>query len=323
MPTPGDMHVNAPLTNISVAYLQEQTQFVATRVFPVVPVQKQSDRYFLYSKGDLMRSEAMPRAPGTESAGVDYDIDNTPNYACQKLALHLDVDDDQVANADSPLRPEQDAARILTHKMLIKRDQQFADSYFKTGVWETDWDGVAAAPGANEFIQWDAADSHPIKDVRLARRAVGALTGHLPNVGVIGPDVFDVLCDHADIIDRYKHTSAKSITAEMIASLFLLEELLVAEAVHNTAVKGQAVSMANIFGKHLLLAFAQRRPALMAPSAGYCFSWAGLYGAGNDGLRTKRIPAPLLNSNRIENEMAYDMKVVAADCGAFLEDAIG
>lgn len=322
MPTPGDLHVNAPLTNISVAYLQGAAQFVAAQVFPIVPVQKQSDRYFLYNKGDLMRDEAKPRAPGTESSGVEYDIDNTPSYSCDKYALHIDVDDDEVSNADAPLRPEQDAAEICTEKLLVKRDLLFVDSYFKTGVWDVDWDGVAAGPGANEFLQWDAATSHPIADVRAARRAVADLSGKLPNVGLISGAVFDVLCDHADIIDRYKHTTADSITAAMIAKLLGLDKLVVAESVYNSSAKGQADAIAAMFGKHMLLAYVQPRPAIKKPSAGYIFSWAGLYGAGNEGLRSKRFRMEHLNSTRIENEMAWDSKVVAADCAAFLESAI-
>lgn len=323
MPTPGDMHVNAPLTNISVAYLQEQTKFIAAQVFPVVPVQKQSDRYFKYDKGDLLRTEAMPRAPGTESAGVDYDIDSTPTYACDKLALHINVDDDQIANADSPLRPEQDAARILTQKILIKRDLEFAGSYFVTGVWDTDWDGVAAAPGANQFLQWDVADSHPIVDVDNAKEAMAALCGEDPNVLVMGKAVFNVVKNHADVLDRIKYTQRDVVTPELLAALFGVDKVLVPGGIYNSSVKGQTDAIARIFGKHVLLAYSQPNPALMAPSAGYVFSWAGLYGAGNEGLRTKRFRMEHLNATRIENEMAYDMKVVAADCGAFLEDAIG
>jgi hypothetical protein len=321
-PTPGDVHVNQPLTNLSIAHLQGAAQFVATKIFPVVPVQKQSDRYFVYSKGDLMRDEAIARAPGTESAGMSYDIDNTPTYACVKYALHKDVDDDTVANADVPLRPEQDAAEIVTDKLLIKRDRLFAASYFKTGVWDVDWDGVAASPSTDEFLQWDVANSHPIADVRAARREVADSSGKLPNVGLCSGAVFDVLCDHADIIDRYKHTTAESITAPLIAKLFGLDELVVAESVYNPSAKGQATAVSAIFGKSMLLAYREPRPAIMKPSAGYCFSWAGLYGAGNDGLRMKRFRMEQLNSMRIEGELAYDMKVVATDCGAFLESAI-
>ena len=68
MPNPlvSDVHVNQPLTNISIAYIQQATAFIADKVFPNVPVQKQSDRYFQYLKEDWLRVEAQERAPATE-----------------------------------------------------------------------------------------------------------------------------------------------------------------------------------------------------------------------------------------------------------------
>lgn len=322
MPTPGDAHVNKPLTNLSIAYLQGQDRFVSSRVFPVIPVQKQSDRYFVYNKGDLMRDEAAARAPGTESAGMEYTIDNTPTYSCVKYALHQDVDDDLVANADSPLRPEQDAAEILTDKLLIKRDNLFVNSYFKTGVWDTDWDGVASGPSTNQFLQFDVPTSDPIQTIDNARDAVHALTGFHPNVIVMGPAIFNVVKNNAQVVDRIKYTQRGMITQEILAALFGVDELVVPGAVYNSAAVGASDSITRIFGKDLLLAYRPDRPAIMKPSAGYCFSWSGLYGAGSDGLRSKRFRMEHLNSTRIENEFAWDLKVVATDCAAFLENAI-
>ena len=42
-PTQTDVHVDAILTNISVAYMQSQSAYVANTIFPTVPVSKQSD----------------------------------------------------------------------------------------------------------------------------------------------------------------------------------------------------------------------------------------------------------------------------------------
>ena len=41
-PSSAQVHVNRPLTNISIAYIQEATNFVATRVAPTISVAKQS-----------------------------------------------------------------------------------------------------------------------------------------------------------------------------------------------------------------------------------------------------------------------------------------
>lgn len=64
-PTRSQVHVNRPLTNISVSYQQSADAFVASRVFPVIPVDKQSDQYFVFNRSDQMRDEMRKRAPGT------------------------------------------------------------------------------------------------------------------------------------------------------------------------------------------------------------------------------------------------------------------
>ena len=65
-PTPGDVHVDSPMTNISIAYLQAASLFVADRVFPNIPVQKQSDLYFKYDRGMFNRDQMpKPRASAT------------------------------------------------------------------------------------------------------------------------------------------------------------------------------------------------------------------------------------------------------------------
>lgn len=87
-PSPRDVHVNAPLTNISIAYIQNAQNFIADRVFPMIPVQKQSDRYFEYTRDDWFRIEAQLRGPATESAGSGFNIDNTPTYFADVFAVN-------------------------------------------------------------------------------------------------------------------------------------------------------------------------------------------------------------------------------------------
>ena len=98
-PTQSDLHVNVPLTNVSVAYMQDKATFIADKVFPRVPVQKQSDLYWKYSKSDWRRTDAQKRAPGTETAGVGWKVD-TGQYFAEVWAVHKDIDDQVRANAD-------------------------------------------------------------------------------------------------------------------------------------------------------------------------------------------------------------------------------
>lgn len=323
-PSRADVHVDRPLTNISIAFMQSASSFIADRAFPVVPVTKQSDKYFTYDRGMFNRDEMKLRAPGSESAGATYKL-STDSYGCDVWALHKDVADQVRANADTPLQPDREATEFLTAKALIRKEKNFATNFFATGIWTTEVTGVSGAPGANQFQRWDEAASTPIEDVREGARTMASLTGFRPNKMVIGRAVYDALLDHPDIvgrIDRGQTTGTAIVMRQNLAALFEMEEILVMDAIENTAAEGVTNSHAFIGGKHALLLYAPVNPGLMIPSAGYTFSWTGFLGAGALGTRMKRIRMEHLESDRVEIEMAFDHKKVAADLGYFFLTAV-
>lgn len=326
-PTRGDVHVNAPLTNISIAHIQDTAHFIADRAFPNIPVLKQSDRYYIYDRGDFNRDEMKERAPGTESAGSGYDLDNTPTYYAPVFAYHKDVDDQIRANSDSVLAPDRDATIFVTQKALIKRERTFAASALITGVWTNEKTGVNSdVQAATEVLIWNDANSDPIGDIRSAKRSVLLTTGFEPNKLTLGTAVFDALVDHPDIIDRIKYGQTPGapamVNASTLAQLFGLDEVLVSKAIHNTAAKGATESSAFIAGNHALLAYVAPRPGIMVPSAGYTFSWNGWMGASAQGHRIKRFRMESLEADRIEAQMAYDQNIVGSDLGFFFLDVV-
>lgn len=324
MPTRAQVHIDRALTNLSVAYMQSADAFVAHKVFPIVPVKKQSDRYFQYSRADWFRDEAEERGPATESAGGDYDIDNTPNYSCRKYAYHKDVTAEDRTNSDDPLDADTDATDFVSDKLILQKESKWASTYFKTGVWGTDITGVAGVPIAGQVKQWNDPTSQPIQDISLQSTNMAGITGKRPNVLVLGAHVYKALKEHNDILDRIRYTQKGIVTTELLAALFDVDEVVVAWAVKNSAAKKAVESNAFILGKSALLAYRAPRPGLKVASAGYTFSWTGLLGAGAFGNNIGRIQMPWLGqgTERIEGEMAYDMKLVAADLGCYFTTVI-
>ena len=323
MPTMQNAHIDRALTNMSVAYMQDSSAFIADKVFPIVKVKRQSDVYYGYNKGDFMRDEAQLRGAATESAGGDDGVEASDPYYCRKHAFRKDVTPEERANYDEPLNADSDAADFVSQKMLIRREMEWASKFFKSGIWGTEIEG-ASAVSEGKVIYWNEATSDPIGDVTGASVKMASTTGYKPNTLVLSPFVFNALKNHEDILDRIKYTQKGIVTEDLLATLFGVERVLVAWSVVNSAAKGAKDDIGFIMGKHALLCYSNPTPALKKPSAGYIFAWTGLEGSGAYGNRIVRLPMDVLGlgTERIEGEIAFDAKQICKDLGTFFKDIV-
>jgi len=93
------VHVDQLLSNVSVAFQQDASNFVASRAFPIVPVSKQSDKYVVIPRGDFNRDEMQKRADAAQSAGATFQLSDD-NYFADVWALHFDLGKQTASNAD-------------------------------------------------------------------------------------------------------------------------------------------------------------------------------------------------------------------------------
>ena len=331
LPEGQTLYFNQPLTTISTAYGQAGA-WIADQVFPTVPVARQGDLYWRFPKSDWMRTIAGVRAPATESAGGGWEMESD-NYYAHVYAVHKDVDDQTRTNAaGGGFNLDADAARWVTEQLMVKRDRLFVDSYLRTGVWTggtgigggadaTDLTGGAAA-GANTFVQFDRAGSDPIATVQTQVLGMARRTGRRPNVLVIGPDVLNALTQNQAVLERIKYSERGIITTDLLRALFDVERIVVTWTIENTAPRGAADAIDFMNSKSMLLVYSPPSPGLQTLSGGYIFNWTGLLGAGAFGTRIKRFRIEEIASERVEGEMAFDMKLVAPDVGVFFSAAV-
>lgn len=312
-PTLHSVHLNRPLTMVSVKFAQDQSIYIAPKVFPIVPVDKQSDLFWKFDKNDWFRDEAKPRAPATESVGSGYGVSDD-SYNAIPYAIHKDVPDQIRANEDAPLNSDRDAAEFVTQRILMRMERQWATDFFATGKWATD------VTPANLWSDYTSSD--PIADVEVGKRAILAATGFLPNTLVLGYDVFTKLISHPDIIDRYRMTNNVLITEQLLAALFGVQRVFVAQSIYATNNEDETDAYAFVHGKHALLAYVAPRPSLMTPSAGYIFAWKGVSGMYGQTIGTKKFRMEHLAADRIEAEVAFADKIVASDLGYFWNGAV-
>lgn len=296
---------------VSIAYWQDQSEFVADRVAPNVPVQKQSDRYYVYNKENWFRPKAKRRGPSAESAGSGYTLDNTPTYFADVWAIHHDIDDDIRANADAVLDPDLEATEFVTRDLILTKEVQWASTFFTTSIWTGSSTGSDVTPS----ILWSAAGSTPIADIRTQLRSVKAKNGFRANKIVMNDVVWDALQDNADFLERIKYTQTAIVTTGLLAAVLGLDEVLVGGAVINTVNEGQTDSLGFLFGNHCLCVYVPPRAGLRTPSAMYTFSWTARVGGF---LRVLRFRLDWLKCDRVEGEMAFALKQIAPTLGALL-----
>lgn len=322
MPKQSDANVNGPLTNLSVACAQNISGFVSDVVFPPVNTRHSSGTYFEFPPEAWLRDEAKKRAPCTESVGGDYDLVTKPYNTC-KYAYHKDICDDVLDDAADVLDLETAATRFVTQKLLLRKDCAFADAYFKTGVWTTDFDVTADGGGG----AWDQPGATPIKDIRDQICAQGLLCGQDPNTIVFARKTWNALLDSPDLIARVGFGTPgnpSQVTMNLVAQLLGLDRVIVASAIKNTAKEGATPGLTNehILQEGALLVYAAPNPGLMIASAGYSFNWTGRRGTGSNGMRMKRFAMDHLEAMRIEGDIYFEHKLVAPDMGTFFHTTL-
>lgn len=323
-PTLSDVHVDAALTNISIAYQQKPGNFVAHEIFPIVPVEHKTDKYHKFTKNDWFRDDAVTkRAPREESSGSGFNM-TTDSYSADVWATHVDVDDQVRANADPGVDPEAVATRIVTQRMMIRRERQFVTDYMGTGKWGTD------VTGGSAFTQWsNYGSSDPQQDIDTGRETILKNTGFEPNTLVVDFRTHNVLKKHPLILERYKYTSSESVTAALIARFLEVERYFVMKSTYATNQEGAAESYDFVMGKNALLCYVNPEPALMMPSAGYIMAWSGLSrisggttGGAGIAISNINLRGSGKKVDRVEGEFAFDMKLVAADLGYYFDACI-
>ena len=166
-PTGRQSHIDTALTNVSIGYTN--ARYIWREVFPIVPVKKQTDKFFTFGKAAFFRDETAVRAPGARAKLAEYTI-ATDNYVCLEKALAKLVTDEDIDNADAPLQPMITATKFVTDQIDKAVEKDVTDLVFSTG-WSS-----SATPG----ILWDNLGSDPLGDIETGMNAVAKLIGTDP-----------------------------------------------------------------------------------------------------------------------------------------------
>lgn len=315
-PTPGDVHVDVALSNVSIAY--RNPSYIADQIFPIVPVDKQSDLYYIWTKDFWFRNYVAKRAPSGQYPEGGLEL-STTNYATIQYALAYPLPDELIRNQDSPIDMRKTGADWLGDQFMLNRELLFASNHFTTSVWATD----LALTGTDRWDDYNSPDSDPVADFELAMETVELATGVKPNLAVMGTQVWNKLRRNPSITGIFRNNNVPNpvLNLAQVAEVLGVEKILVGSAVQTTSNEGAATeTRAYIWGKSCLIVYVTPTPALMTPNSGYTFVW----NVDDGGLQVqiKDIRDDLRDRNVLNGKHAFDQKVVGTELGYFLSTVI-
>ena len=301
MPDISMVHIDQALTEVSVAY--RNTQYVADSVFPVVPVSKQSNKYFIYSK-DNFRTLDDARRPGARANEIEWTL-STDTYYCEGHALAQAIPDELRANADQAIDVDVDTTEVLTDLVYLQREILVASKATDSGV-------ITQSATLSGNSQWsDYTNSDPITAIEDQKATILKQIGHLPNSILVSYPVFKTLRNHPKIIDRFKYSQVAVVQPDHLKSVFNVDNFYIGSAIKNLAKEGASDNLDYIWGKNALLFYRPPAPGRRTVSLGYQFSLA--FGANNGGFFVKRYRDEARTADVVEVQLYFDAKVVAAN----------
>lgn len=311
MPQQNVVHIDQALTNLSIAYKNDD--YVAGMVLPQITVDKKSNKYFVYGKEHLRYRESRIR-PGATADEFEYTLSTNAYFAERRARRHL-ITDNEVMMSDNPLAPQADSTEVLADTMMLVLE--FDVATFLTS--SSNMTNNTALSGVNRWD--DYVNSAPLTNFKTARISVRLNALKRANVAVIPYDVGLTLADHPSIKDLIKYTDPKSLTSAGLPPVIRGLTVIEPAAVYDNSVEGRSFSPVGVWGKNAIIAYITPSPGRRVLSLGYTFV-APDEVTGATGLSTRSYRDEPRAGTWIETSVTYDPRLVSVGSGYLYQTVI-
>jgi len=264
MPSKNAVHVDAALTNLSIAYTPGG--FIADQAMPILKVAKESDKYYKWDRGNALRVPQALRSDGAESNKLTFDI-STATYQAEEYAYNSDVTDRQTANSDSIINLRASKTRFLKDLLMLDREKRVASLLTTAGNYDS-----SVRETLSGTKQWDNASfvGSIEKDLDAAKEAVRGFLGLEPNTIIIPAAVAKVMKRDAMIRELIKYTQTNLlVNGDLPPSIFNMR-VLIPTAINITSQRGaSSTTNADVWGKHIVLTYQPTNGSVDTPAHAY------------------------------------------------------
>jgi hypothetical protein len=313
----GTIHIDTALSDVSVGY--KNGVYVAERVFPVVNVDHQTDKYYKHGK-EIFTVRDDRRSPGGEARPSRWTLSNE-TYYCDGHALKDFVPREHSVNGDPQLDLLTDTTEVLTDQVLLTQEANLVTA-LAAGM-------TGASLAAQTSTHWDAESSgvstnDPVSIIRTQAILIAKRIGMLPNVFTVSLSVWNAIRNNTKVkglLTGVTQLEDALITPQQFATLIDVQEVLIASSVKNTANEGQTESLDFVWGETALLSYRPPAPGRKTLSLGYTFMWNKAFGTSQAQFVNRYYWEPNL-ADVVEVHKYYDQKIVDSGAGCLFTDCL-
>lgn len=224
------------------------------------------------------------------------------------------VTDEDYKNVEDPFNAESDETLGLTTVLMLEKEKGLADSLTSTSVMTQN----TTLSGTSQFN--DYTNSDPVAKILAGKKAVRDGSGAIANAMILDYDVAEMLRYHPQILDAlgFKENRPGGLTDADLAKAFNIQRVIIPNCKYNSAAQGAAAVLANVWGKHIVLACLPEKAMKYQLTLGYEVQLSGQIG-------WKVYKKPEDNppeSTQIIVSGKYDQVLTNVTCGYLIKDAI-
>lgn len=317
----GDAHHDVLLSNLAVSAFDTGVDgLIGNKLFPRVPVGKQSDRYAIINKGAFLRVPNTRRAPRTQANRVEFTA-SSDRYFADNFALAGEIPLEDLNNADIAFQLRENTTSLVIGDLLRDQEQRIINLVTSA----SNLGSGTILSGANQWS--DFVNSDPLGDVTTGHAFIRKQTGLVANTMAMDWDVFQLIRRHPSLLDMYKYTNGGMLDDTQLKAAFRVDNLLISRAVkennRESDIPAAASSMTALWGTGVLLAHIEPGVSLQTRTLGLRFGWTPPIYPADMAVGTAREEGPgKRNVEIIEAGYYQDEKLVAADLGYLIASVV-
>lgn len=244
MPQVSDVQFDGRLSNIAVAYKSDE--FIADLVLPPISVPHKTGKFKVYDKVEQFKIPETLVGPSSVPNEIDFAV-TEDTFTCEDHGLTKFVSQEEVDNADAPIKPSADAVNHVMDKILRAKEKRTADVVFDVNNYNAgNQKDIAGA--------WATLSTDALTDIEVGIDACFSP----PNVMVMGMPTWRKLARNTTILAAVKGTlkpqslkagsvAIPAINQQELAEYLGLRAVLIGRVIFDSTKPGQAIVKTNVW----------------------------------------------------------------------------